>query len=83
MYLFGLDSNLRVEAGLKRVSALCVSLFALRLVLTRDRPVVTERHLEVVIRKGRVAVFEGVLKCRGLGPITYSMYIYIHTHTVD
>lgn len=64
MYLFGLDSNLRVEAGLQSISALCVSLFALRLVLTGHRPVVTERHLEVVIREGRVAVFEGVLKCR-------------------
>lgn len=64
MYLFGLDSNLRVEAGLKSIFALCVSLFALHLVLARHRPVVTERHLEVVIRKGGVAVFEGVLKCR-------------------
>lgn len=70
MYLFGLHSNIRVEAGLKGIFALHFTLFALRLILTDNRSVFTDGRLKVVIGKRRVAVLEGVLECSQISYIT-------------
>ena len=63
MYLFGLYRYLRVEAGLEGVLALHFALFALRVILLANYwSVFTDGRLEVVVGKGRIAVFEGVLR---------------------
>lgn len=70
MYLFGLYCNIRVEAGLKGIFALHFTLFALSLVLTNNGSVVADGRLEVVIRKRRVTILEGILECTQISPIT-------------
>lgn len=61
-YLFGLCHNLRIEAGLKGIFALHVTLFAFRLIFTYNRAVITDGCLEVIVRQRWVAILEGVLE---------------------
>lgn len=76
MYLFGLYCNIRVEAGLKGISALQFTLFALCVILTDNRSIVTDRCLEVIIRKRWVAILEGVLECNQTSYITNVLYTF-------
>lgn len=62
MYLFGLNRNLRAEAGLKGIFAVNFTLFALRLVLVGNWSIFTGGRLEVVVGKRWVAVLERVLE---------------------
>lgn len=83
MYLFWLYRNLRVEAGLEGIFALHFTLFALRLVLTNNWSVFTDGCLEIVIRKRRVAVLEGVLECSQISYITTRMVFKVCTLSIE
>lgn len=69
MYLFLGYCNLRVEAGLQSIFALHFTIFAQSVIVSDNRPI-TGGCLEVIIRKGWVAVLEGVLKCTHISYIT-------------
>lgn len=61
LYLLALDGYFRVKAGLQTFT-LRLRVLDLALVLANDWSVLTNRRLEVVVRKRRVAVFKLVLE---------------------